>query len=64
MMIKRSHIKNFRRILEGALDYEPLTALVSPNGSGTSAFLRALEPGSVIHSVSGRAERREIYANS
>ncbi|MBM3118980.1 MAG: DUF2813 domain-containing protein [Chloroflexi bacterium] len=43
MIIKSVHVRNFRCILDETLNCEPLTAIVGPNGTGKSCFLRALE---------------------
>lgn len=43
MIIKSVQVRNFRSILDETLDCEPLTVLVGANGSGKSAFLRALD---------------------
>ena len=43
MRIKEIRVQNFRSILDGTLECDPLTALVGRNGSGKSAFLSALE---------------------
>ncbi len=43
MIIKSIHVVNFRSILDETLNCETLTAIVGPNGTGKSCFLRALE---------------------
>lgn len=58
MRIKRVHVRNFRCILDEALDCEPLTALVGPNGSGKSTFLRAFE---LFYTTSPRVSVDDFY---
>jgi predicted ATP-dependent endonuclease of OLD family len=52
MRIKSVHVKNFRSLANASLNCNELTCLVGANGSGKSAFLKALqlfyEPGASV----------------
>ncbi len=43
MRIELTHVKNFRSIYDAVLPCEEITVLIGSNGSGKSAFLRALD---------------------
>jgi putative ATP-dependent endonuclease of OLD family len=58
MKIKSLRVRHFRSILDETLDCEALTALVGANGSGKSAFLRALD---LFYSPSPRVAPDDFY---
>lgn len=43
MIIESIHVKNFRSIYDETLTCENLTALIGPNGTGKSSFLKAID---------------------
>lgn len=59
MIIKSLHVSNFRSLRDAAIDCDPLTVLVGRNGSGKSAFLKALE---LFYSPSAHCDPEEYYA--
>ena len=58
MIIESIHVQNFRSIKGATLDCENLTVLVGANGSGKSAFLRALE---LFYSESPKIDIEDYY---
>jgi predicted ATP-dependent endonuclease of OLD family len=58
MIIKTVHVANFRSIFDEQVGFAELTALVGPNGTGKSAFLRALE---LFYDPSARIEPGDFY---
>ena len=61
MIIKSIRVQNFCCILEETLNYEPLTALVGPNGCGKSSFLRAFE---LFYATNPRLSAEDFYAGN
>src|SRR3989339_1899016 len=59
MIIKSMRVKNFRAILDEAIDCDNLTVLVGRNGAGKSSFLRALE---MFYEPSATATMDDFYA--
>lgn len=62
MKIKEIHVKNFRSILDETLTFEDLTILVGRNGSGKSAFLKALELFYDPSSIKTEVTEEDYYA--
>lgn len=58
MIIESVHAKNFRSVLDEALQCENLTALVGANGAGKSTFLRALE---VFYGIAPKIDIEDFY---
>ncbi len=58
MLIESIRVQNFRSILNEAVHFDTLTALVGPNGAGKSNFLRAL---SLFYSPSARIDVGDFY---
>ena len=61
MIIKSVYVKNFRSILDESLSCNCLTALVGRNGTGKSAFLRALE---LFYDPSAKVTVEDFYAEN
>jgi len=59
MIIRSLRVQNFRSLRDAELRGEPLTALVGPNGTGKSSFLRALE---LFYSTNPRYSEQDFYA--
>lgn len=62
MKIKEIHVKNFRSILDETLTFDDLTILVGRNGSGKSAFLKALELFYNPSSIKTEVTEEDYYA--
>lgn len=60
MIIKTLTVKNFRSVLDGSIDCDSLTALVGRNGTGKSAYLRALE---VFYEPKAAVAPEDYYAD-
>jgi len=58
MIIGTVRVRNFRCIKDETLHCEPLTALVGANGSGKSAFLRALD---LFYTPSAKYSEEDFY---
>lgn len=58
MLIETVHVKHFRSLFDETLDCRPLTALVGRNGTGKSAFLRAIE---LFYAVVPQVDRDDFY---
>ena len=58
MIIESVRVSNFRSLLNAEIECESLTALVGANGSGKSAFLRALD---LFYSSSPKVEAEDFY---
>ncbi|MEM2087518.1 MAG: ATP-dependent endonuclease [Thermoproteota archaeon] len=59
MIIKSIHVQNFRCIKDETLNCENLTVLVGANGSGKSAFLRALD---IFYNPNAKYDEEDFYA--
>jgi predicted ATPase len=59
MVIKSVRVRNFRSVMDETLDCERLTVLVGANGTGKSAFLRALE---LFYSSAPKLDQEDFYA--
>jgi predicted ATP-dependent endonuclease of OLD family len=59
MIIKQVRVRNFRCIRDETLPCDMLIAIVGPNSSGKSAFLRAIE---LFYTAVARYSEEDFYA--